>query len=100
MNGPPEVGDLQISFHVEEKVLWLDVSVDDVLRVTIRQSLGHLPYELARHGFVELSTRSLLEEFVHLASGGKLQDEVDFGLIVEVAEEPQNVDMSGGKIKF
>lgn len=31
MNGPSEVRDLQISLHVEEKVLWLDVSVYDAL---------------------------------------------------------------------
>ena len=35
MNGPAEIRDLQISFHVEEKVLWLDVSVNDVLFVEV-----------------------------------------------------------------
>ena len=39
MNRPAEVGDFQISFHVEEKVLWLDVSVYDVLGMTIGKSL-------------------------------------------------------------
>ena len=60
-----------------------------------RTHLSHLPYELARRGFVELSSRALLEEFVHLASRGKLQDHVDFGLIVKVSEESQYVDMPG-----
>jgi len=35
MDGPPEVRDLQVSFHVEEKILWLDVPVDNTHGVTI-----------------------------------------------------------------
>ena len=60
--------------------------------------LSHLTYELAGHGFVELPSGTLLEEFVHFASGGELQDQVDPGLIVKVAEEPQNMAMPGGKV--
>ena len=39
MDGPAKVGDLQIPFHVEEKVLWLDVSVYDAHGMAVRQSL-------------------------------------------------------------
>ena len=61
-----------------------------------RTHLSHLPYELAGQGLVELPSWTFLEEFVHLAPGGKLQDQVDFGLIVKVAKKSQNVVMPWG----
>ena len=36
---PPEVGDLEVALHVEEEVLGLDVAVDHLHRVAVRQRL-------------------------------------------------------------
>ena len=36
---PAEVGDLEVALHVQQQVLWLDVSVDHLHGVTVTQSL-------------------------------------------------------------
>ena len=41
MHGPPEVGDLEVTLHVEEEVLGLDVAVDHLHRVAIGQRLDN-----------------------------------------------------------
>ena len=41
VHGPPEVGDLEVTLHVEEEVLGLDVAVDHLHRVAIGQRLDN-----------------------------------------------------------
>ena len=41
VHGPPEVGDLEVALHVEEEVLGLDVAVDHLHRVAVRQGLDN-----------------------------------------------------------
>jgi len=39
VHGPAKVGDLEVALHVQKKILWLDVSVDHLHRVTVTQGL-------------------------------------------------------------
>ena len=41
VHGPPEVGDLEVALHVEEEVLGLDVAVDHLHRMAVRQGLDN-----------------------------------------------------------
>ena len=94
VDGPAEVGNLQITLHVEEEVLGLDVPVDDLLGVAILEGLGHLVDVLGAAALVVAAAGHLLQLLVHLATRGVLQDEVDTRLVVEVAEHAQNVLVS------
>ena len=42
MNGPAEIGDLQLSLQAEQQVFWLDVAVDHLLRVAVFERVSHL----------------------------------------------------------
>ncbi len=44
--------------------------------------------------FVKATLGLFLQTLVHLASGGKLEDKVDSGLVVEIAEHPQDIRMT------
>ena len=96
MHGPPEVGDLEVTLHVEEEVLGLDVPVDHVHGVAVGQGLGHLSDVLAGGRFIKLSSRPLLESLVHFSSRGELQHEVDPRLVPEVSEQSENVVVPAG----
>lgn len=89
MHRPPKVSNLQLSFHPEQQVLRLDVAVNHVLGVAVRQGLGQLLDVEGRPCLVKLVAR--LELFVELAFGGVLQDQVDAGGVVKVGVEPEDV---------
>jgi hypothetical protein len=42
VHGPTKVSDLELAVDAEEEVLRLDISMDNVLPMQIRQSVGHL----------------------------------------------------------
>lgn len=54
MDRPPKVADLELAVDPDEDVLGLDVAVDDVLGVEVRQGVGHLGDVLLRVSGVTL----------------------------------------------
>lgn len=46
MDRPAKIGDFEISSHVDQKVLRLYVSVDDLLGVTVVESISQLSHIL------------------------------------------------------
>ena len=48
-SGESEIGKLQISVTVDEKVLWLQVSVKDAVAVAVSNTLAQLAHELLNH---------------------------------------------------
>jgi hypothetical protein len=42
VDGPAKVGELEFAVDAEQEVLGLDVAVDDVLAVQVRERVGHL----------------------------------------------------------
>jgi hypothetical protein len=89
VDGPAEVGDLDLALAVDEEVLRLDVPVDDALLVAVVQRRRERTDVVGR----PLLGKSFeaLEVFVELATRGELEDEVDSALIVEVAVESEDV---------
>lgn len=89
MDRPAEVGDLEVVVEADEEVLRLDVPVDDVLAVAVEQRAGQLRDKCGRCALVKVLP--VLEDLVELPLGGIFEDEVDTGVIVEVAEEAEDV---------
>ena len=70
MNTPSEITNFQLAIDAEQQVFGLDVSVDDMLRVQVGQSIGHL-VDVPRASL--LRERSVLVElFVKLSFTGEL----------------------------
>lgn len=82
MDAPAEVSKLDRAKGVEQ-VLWLDVPVDDILRVDIFERLDDLKNVIGRFFF----RISLLgsQVFVELSFRAVLEDEVDLVVIEEEA---------------
>jgi hypothetical protein len=62
--GKTEISKLQVSFTVDEQVLWLQVAVQDAVTVAVPDALAQLAHELldnsiAQTESVQLSTRAL-----------------------------------------
>ena len=85
MNRPTEIGNLEVTLEIQEKIFRFDVPVDDISGVAVDESICQLSHILGRANLIEAALGHLLEEFVHLTSGRVLQDEVDSGLVPEVS---------------
>ena len=59
--------------------------------MAVDERLRHLLDVLPRLCLREPPVGLILQDLVHLPAGGELQDEVDPGLVVEVAEHPEDV---------
>ena len=68
--------------------------MDDLHGVTVGQGVSHLLDVFAGSRLIKFLSLTFLETFVHFSSGSVLEDQVDFGVVVEVPEETQNVRMS------
>lgn len=84
MHTPTKVSYLQSSQAVE-KVLWLDVTMDDVLRVHIQQGLAELVDVVSCLGLVKSVVRLSVKHYKQLSSWSVLQNQVDFIRIREKA---------------
>eukprot|EP00443_Scrippsiella_acuminata_P025511 CAMPEP_0115214550 /NCGR_PEP_ID=MMETSP0270-20121206/24361_2 /TAXON_ID=71861 /ORGANISM="Scrippsiella trochoidea, Strain CCMP3099" /LENGTH=222 /DNA_ID=CAMNT_0002628321 /DNA_START=435 /DNA_END=1099 /DNA_ORIENTATION=- len=81
MDSPPEVCNLEGIVSANQDVFWLNVAVDDVLRMAILDCLR------------EKSLSPALQFRIQLTPGCHLQHEVHSPLIVEVIVQPQYVHM-------
>ena len=95
--GDAEVGDLGVTLPVDEDVLGFDVAVDDACQMRRRQSLSHLPRNMARFGrrqraaashLLERASFHILEDQVVLALRGTTIDEGDHVGMGELGEGP------------
>jgi len=77
-SGEAEVGDLEVSFAVEEEVLRLEVAVRHTVAVAEPERGDQLLEVPARRGFRQTAATGDFGE--ELASGSELHDEVNFGL--------------------
>ena len=68
--------------------------MDDLHGVAVGQGVSHLLDVFAGSRLVKSLSLTFLETFVHLSSGSILEDQVDFGVVVKVSEETQNMRMS------
>lgn len=64
--------------------------MDDVLLVAVGQGLSHVQHVPGPFGLAE---SALLQSLVQLSPRGELKDEVDPLLVVEVAEQSQDIPM-------
>jgi len=92
--GPPEIGDFKIAFCVEEQVLRFNIPVDHFFAVAVSQGVRHLADVFGRRGVVEAAVGLFLHRLVHLAARRELEDEVDARLVVEVAEQAEDVGVA------
>lgn len=90
---PAEVGELDVIVGGEQNVLRLQVAVHDVVQVAIVERISHLVRVLRRAVFLEPRVGRALQVPVKLPLARQLQRDVNFLLIVEPREEPQNVRM-------
>ncbi len=93
MHGPPEVGNLQASINAKKQILELDVAVDDVLPMAVVQRVRELRHIFRRTPLVEPTPTAVVQLMEQFATARVLQDEVDAGVVVEVAEQTQDVGM-------
>jgi hypothetical protein len=70
---PAEIANLELAVDTQEKILWLDISVDDVLGIEIGKCVGHLVDVDGAASFGEVT--ELCELFVKLALAGKFKHE-------------------------
>ena len=95
---PPKISNLQLTLRAQQQVLWLDVTVDDVLLVAVPEGGRHLEDELGGLAFGEAALVGQM--LVELAVGGILQNEVDALVIVEVAVHSQDVLVAEVSLDF
>mmetsp|Transcript_17137 Transcript_17137/g.44098 ORF Transcript_17137/g.44098 Transcript_17137/m.44098 type:complete len:246 (-) Transcript_17137:56-793(-) len=91
MHSPAEVRDLQRVLQANQYILRLDVAMDDVLRVAILDRLHHL-LEIPRGPRLGEGAAAL-QQRVELTAWRHLKHKVHALLIVEVAVQPQDVDV-------
>ena len=92
VHAPAKVADLELAVDTQEKILGLDISVDDVLRVEVGEGVGHL---IDVDGAATLREGTVLRELlVELTLAGKLEHEEDALLVVEVTVKAENMWVS------
>mmetsp|Transcript_7806 Transcript_7806/g.21406 ORF Transcript_7806/g.21406 Transcript_7806/m.21406 type:complete len:285 (-) Transcript_7806:15-869(-) len=95
---PAEICDFQAILQPDKDVLWLDISVDNVLPMAIQNGLHHLLEVPSGASLRE--TASILEESVQLTTWRHFQHEVYPALIMEEVVQPQNVHVSTVRLNF
>ena len=89
---PPEIGQLDHTQAIE-KVLGLDVPMDDVLRVDVLERFAHLKDVVSCPLLVVAASWLALEVFVQFALRTVLQDQVDPIVVIEEAIQLHHVLM-------
>jgi hypothetical protein len=89
VDGPAEVGDLDLALAIDEEVLRLDVTVDDVLLVAVVERRGE-GSDVVRSSLLREALKAL-KVFVKLSSRGEFEDEIDSALIVEITIKAKNI---------
>mmetsp|Transcript_29831 Transcript_29831/g.75916 ORF Transcript_29831/g.75916 Transcript_29831/m.75916 type:complete len:330 (+) Transcript_29831:1384-2373(+) len=80
---------LQGAIVSQQSVLRLDVTVHNVLRMHVRDTLKHLPQQQGR---MQLREHLRVEQKVYkLSSGAQLHDQVQVVLVLECVEKPHNM---------
>lgn len=92
MNRPSKISNLQFTLNTQQQVLWLDITMNDMLAMQIQQRLGHLTNVLGRLSFRESAILAKL--LVQLASGGVFKDQIDTVGVIKVAIKTEDVWMS------
>lgn len=92
MDGPPKVGELDLSLRADQQILGFDVTVNDVLLVTIVQGVGEIDnvFSSSLLGESNLSSELLVE----LAAVRVLKNEVDTSLVEEISVHSKDVSMT------
>jgi len=88
---PSKVGDLNVAANVQEKVLRLDVSVNDFLAVAVGKRVCHLADVQGRLGLGKPAVLLFLKTLVELPTRCILQNEVNPALVVEITKQPKNI---------
>ena len=91
VDAPAEVAHLQFASDADEKVLWLYISVDDALRVTVLECGRELRDVARRARLVEATIWSALKLLVELAAGSKLEHKEHSLLVGEEGIQFQNI---------
>lgn len=98
VHAPAEIPNLELTIDAEEKVLGLDVSMNDVLGVEVRQRVGHL-VDVDRAASLREAT-VLCELLVELALAGEFEHEKNALFVMEIAVEAEDVWMSEVLLDF
>lgn len=98
VHAPAEIANLELAIDAKEKVLGLDVSMNDVLGVEVGKCVGHL-VDVDRAASLREAT-VLCELFVELALAGEFEHEKNALLVVEIAVEAEDVWMSEVLLDF
>lgn len=95
----PEIGNLQVSVVVNQKILRLQISVDQVQRVQILERQHDLSGVEAGVGFAETADSPQMRE--HLTATNELEDHVEIGVVLEgVLHVDQEREVDGLKNAF
>ena len=98
MYAPSKVADLELAVDAKKEILWLDVSMNDVLGMEIGKSVGHL---IDVDGAASLGEATVLcELLVKFTLASKLEHEKDALFIVEVTVEAEDVWMAEVLLDF
>lgn len=98
MDGPPEIRDLQLAFRTDQKILRLDVAMDDVLFVAVVKRRGEGGDVAGRFFLIE--TLLFLQLLVKLALGRELENQVHAVGVVEIRKQAQNVRVAQVGLNF
>jgi len=98
MHAPAKIADLEFAIDAQEKILRLDISMDDILSVEVGKCIGHL---------VDVDSAAPLQEgailcelLVELAFAGKFKHEKDVLFVMEIAVEAEDVWVSEVLLDF
>merc|ERR1719174_1260016 len=98
MHSPAEICYLEGVLQTNEDVLWLDVSMDDVLCVAVLNGLHHL-FEIPSGPSLRKLT-SALQKTIKLSSWSHLKHEVHSLLVMKETVKPENVHMPAMRLNF
>ena len=92
MDGPAEIGKLELTIQTDENVLWLDITVDDVLGVAVVDGVGHLDDVASSSLLIEALL--ITKEFEEFTTGGVFDDKIDTCLVPEISIKSDDVWMA------
>ena len=98
MHAPAKIANLELAVDAQEKILGLDISMDDVLGVEVGKSVGHLINVDRAPPLRE--TTVLCELLIELAFAGKFEHEKDALFVVEITVKAEDVWVSEVLLDF
>jgi len=88
---PTKVCNFEHVVMVHQEILWLDVSMDNVVCMKVHESFGCLAEKLAGHGLCETPALLRPQDLVKFALRAELEKQKDGVGVLEMPIEPQDV---------